>query len=218
MKKKGFIGRLAAVAVVLCLITMSLTAGTLAKYASEKAGNAVATVAKWSVKFTDGETTPTDLSDSFTLNLQDTALADNMVADGKIAPGTKGAFKLAVDGTGTEVAFKYTIELNLSGTGLDKAPIKFYSDNTYNTELTPDATSKKITVTGDVALADVATAVTETIYWKWDSTAYDTTITEEDKRDTKVGEDSAALTDGLKYTIPVTIRAEQNITEKTVSP
>lgn len=205
MKKKGIVGRLAAVALVLSLVTMSLTSGTLAKYASSASGNATATVAKWAIKFTDGADTPTEYNDShtITLNLKDTQkVTDKLVADNKIAPGTTGSFAMAVDGTGTEVAFDYTIELDLSG--LTGVPLEFYDGDPAGsgTKITP--ASGKITVTGTVMVGGTATAKTD-IYWKWNSTGIGSGATE-DARDTDLG--VAAAT----FTIPVTIKAEQRTT------
>ncbi len=207
MKKKGIVGRLTVLTLVLCLVTMSLTAGTLAKYASEASGTATATVAKWAIKFTDGGSTEYDDTTQIALNLKDTAKENaNLVAADKIAPGTTGSFQLAVDGTGTEVAFTYTIEMDMSDPAIAKAPVKFYSDSTCNTPLT--VTGGKATLTGDVLTNAASKKSTQTVYWKWDATDYDNTLTG-DKLDTKVGTDSAAGT--LTYNIPVTIKAEQKV-------
>ncbi len=206
MKRKGFVGRLAAVAVVLCLITMSLTAGTLAKYASEASGNATATVAKWDIEFSDGTTEFTDL-DNITLNLKDTVQEGaNLVATDKIAPGTSGSFNLKVDGSAAEVAFKYTITLDIGGITkvgdtAGTCPLKFYqtkTDNTYSDEITSTTTI----ATGNILLNGSDKTATKTIYWVWD-TARDNTA------DTTLGTDSAKIDAGLVYNIPVTITAEQ---------
>ncbi len=213
MKKKSIIGRLAALAMALCLVTMSLTAGTLAKYASETSGTASATVAAWKIAFKDGTGPSANTytgTTAFTLNLKDTAQETaDLVKTNMIAPGTKGSFDFVVDATGTEVAYTYTIEMDLSGTGLDKAPIAFSTDNFATTAALGSDT--KIKLTGDVKVSDITANPVKaiTVSWKWDSTNYDTTMTDEDKRDTKVGEASAAST--LSYTIPVTIKAEQKV-------
>ena len=200
MKKRGYIGRLAALALVLCMVTMSLTAGTLAKYASEASGNATATVAKWAIKFTDGTNEFADTS-NITLDLRDTAKETaNLVAEKKIAPGTTGSFAMAVDGTGTEVAFAYTIEMDMSG--LTGVPLAFYDGDPDDggTKITP--TSNKITLTGNVMADGTGTAANQDVYWKWDSTGIGSGTTE-DERDTALGETAAT------FTIPVTIKAEQ---------
>ncbi len=211
MKRKRFVVRLAVLAVVLCLVTMSLTAGTLAKYTSEAAGNATATVAKWKVKLTqDG--TEVNGPNSITLDLHDADQeAANLVAANKVAPGTKGSFALALDAGDTEVAFHYTIELDFSGltAGGKTLPIKLYDSETERdkengTELTLDG-SKKLTVEGDV-LTDGTKTASQNVYWKW--------ATDTDAADTALGEASAAVEGGggLVFNIPVTLNAEQLLT------
>jgi len=214
MKKRGFIGRLAALAMVLCLVTMSLTAGTLAKYASQTDGKAVATVAAWKIAFKDGTGASANTytgTGAFTLDLEDEAkVTDKLVAADRVAPGTSGSFNFVVDATDTEVAFTYTIDMDFSGTGLDKVPLKFSDKSDFSSTLSMDA-SKHVKLTGDV-LTDAITSTPEktvTVYWQWDSTNYSST-TDEDKRDTEVG--VASATTQLKYEIPVTIIAEQKLT------
>ncbi len=208
MKKKGIVVRVAVLAVVLCLVTMCLTAGTLAKYASEAAGNATATVAKWDIALKEGTNDVTE-SGTIDLKLADTAkVTDNLVAADRIAPGTSGTLELTVDGGATEVAYTYTIELDMSGTDLATAPIKFYADD-QKTPLT--LTNNKLVVTGEVLTNASSKTSTQTVYWEWDSSDYTTDAAYDtvDKKDTKAGTDSATMT--LTYTIPVTIRAEQKV-------
>ena len=202
MKKRSLMGRLAALTAVLCLITMSLTSGTLAKYASEASGNATATVAKWNIKFTDGTTEFAD-SSNITLNLKDTQkVTDKLVADNKIAPGTSGSFALQVDGSGTEVAFTYTIELDM--TGLSGVPLEFYDGDPNNGGSKISLNGSKITLTDNVLVDAVSKVSTKTLYWNWNSTGIGSGSTE-DERDTALGETAAT------FTIPVTIKAEQKV-------
>jgi len=210
MKKKGFTGRLAAVAAVLCLVTMSLTSGTLARYASEASGDAVATVAKWNITFgADGT-----YDGSEAIKLSDTINSTaNLVAADRIAPGTSGSFALALKGNDTEVAYKYTIELDLSATGAAGVPLAFYKDNGSGAKGDPiDKSSGKVTLEGEVKTNAGSKDVTETIHWEWDTTGItkegitvDGTTTEEDKN--KV--DTALGKEFKDFTIPVTIKAEQ---------
>lgn len=211
MKKKGFIGRLAAVAVVLCLITMSLTSGTLARYASSVDGNATATVAAWKIAFKDGTN---DFSTTKTVALKPdkTKFVDTgLVVDNKVAPEIMGSLTLEVDGTGTEVAFDYTIELDLGNikkgdTATTNCPLKFYSDATCATPL--DTTGNKVSVSDTVyanATGENAQKKTVTVYWKWD-----TTSTTDDATDTALGVES--VTNSVVFSIPVTIKATQTLT------
>lgn len=207
MKKRGYIGRLAVVAMVLCLITMSLTAGTLAKYASEASGFATATVAAWKVAFSDGTNTYAD-GTTITLKPDKTKFVDTkLVKDGLIAPEISGPLTLAVDGSGTEVAFNYTIELDLgtitkTGTTTGTCPLKFYEEAACTTEIT--AVSNKVSVTGTVDADAADQKATKTIYWKWVGTG--------DADDTTLGEDSAKDTGPIVFKIPATIKAEQKTT------
>ncbi len=210
MKKRGYIGRLAALAVVLCMVTMSLTAGTLAKYASEASGNATATVAKWAIAFTNGDGTKTyDDTHNIALKLSDTvnsASDKKLVAADRIAPGTSGSFDFKVDGTGTEVAYTYTIEVDLSS--LSGVPLAFYNnaDLAVGHKIDTSASGGKVTMTGTIladGTAEGTATGTETIYWKWDSTGIGTGT--DDERDTALGKAAAT------FTIPVTIKAEQKV-------
>ncbi len=208
MKAKGFIGRLAAVAVVLCLITMSLTSGTLAKYASETTGNATATVAKWDVKFENGENT-FDTSTNITLKPDATSVSDGLVVDNKIAPEIKGSLALTVDGATTDVAFDYSIILKpgKAHKGDDttteaKAPVKFYKEAACTTELEKDSDGNYVLKGTITKKTGETQTVTATVYWKWDSTDVGT-ATSENERDTALG--TAAET----FKIPVTVKAVQ---------
>lgn len=206
MKKRGYIGRLAALALVLCMVTMSLTAGTLAKYAGKASGNATATVAKWAIAFKDGSDADYTSSSTIELTPKQSFLDDKLVAAERIAPEITGQLDLKVDGTGTEVAFDYTIELDIgnitmTGTTTGSFPLKFYEEEACTTEIT--AVGNKVSLTGTV-LADAANKeATQTIYWKWVST--------DDTADTTLGEDSAKATGPIVFSIPATIKAEQKV-------
>ncbi len=206
MKRKGLVLRLAVLAVVLCLVTMSLTAGTLAKYASEVAGNATATVAKWNVSFKDGTNTDYTSSSEIALKPDKAKFVDkNLVVDNVVAPGITGALELKVDGSDTEVAFDYTIELDLANikkgdTVTTDCPLQFFSDANCTTAL--DTTGNKVSVKGTVYTNAASKEASQTIYWKW--------VSATDAADTALGEASA--TAPVIFKIPATIRAEQTLT------
>ena len=217
MKKRGYIGRLAALALVLCMVTMSLTAGTLAKYASDASGKASAVVARWDVDFKNGTE---DYTSSTVITLKpdaDKFVATKLVKDERIAPETTGSLELSVDGTNTEVAFDYAITLDLStieqtigdsaANGLDTtAPLKFYKNVEYTQEA--DMIDGKPGVKGTI-MADATgddRKATATIYWKWDSSGINIDSTAAgDATDTKLGIEADT------FKIPVTIKAEQKV-------
>ena len=150
MKKHA--GRLAAAAVALTLVTVCLLGGTLAKYATTVTGTGSATVAEWSFK-------ANEKTDTFSVDLKDES---GKTTDGKIAPGSKGSFKIKVDGTGSEVALDYSaVFSNIQG---KPSALKFYSDE-YMTEIADLAEYKGIK--GSIGATDVDKVKEYTIYWQW---------------------------------------------------
>ncbi len=97
--------RAAALLLILVLITSCFVGGTFAKYTSSKNATANADIARWSVSVNNTDITSADTT--LNLNLFDTiidtvngsARGENEtknVADGFIAPGTKGSFEIKV--------------------------------------------------------------------------------------------------------------------------
>ena len=142
--------------IIVLLLLVGLTAGyvasTYAKYTSTVSGSGTATVAKWA--FSTENATQT-----ITIDLGGTVDTTTLSAD-RIAPGTSGSFDVVLTNGDTEVGVDYSIML----TTITNQPtnLKFYSDNTYTTELTPGTT----TITGTLDAED-ATGVTIPIYWQW---------------------------------------------------
>lgn len=195
MKRKFNFGRLGALALALTLITTSLMGGTLAKYTTQAAGTGTATVAKWAVVLkANNEEKKAD----FNFNLTDTGANKGNVKTDKIAPGSTGSIPVEINADGSEVAA--TLSYKIDTSGLNGVPIKFYSDADYSTEI-KNETKKEIAAgaTGDAA------KLSETIYWKWDST-------QGDAADTTVGEKTNT------GTIVVTLKAEQKIETGTPAP
>jgi hypothetical protein len=67
-----------------------------------------------------------------------------------------------LDGSGSEVAIDYSIDLSITNKPTN---LKFYTDASYNSEIV--CTDGKMNVQGTIALADVGTPLTRTIYWVW---------------------------------------------------
>lgn len=177
--KKSTLRNLGVMAVVLCLVTTSLLGGTLAKYTTEITGTGSATVAAWSFKVNDNASTISEVK------LTDTSL-NSKVTDSKIAPGTDGSFDVKIDASGSDVAVGYKIAF--SNVTNQPKNLKFYSDSNFENEI--DLTTG---IEDEIALADVGTAVTETIYWQW---AYDDTAAS-NKDNTDAGK-------AMSFTITVT--------------
>lgn len=184
MNKSNFVARLSVLTIALTLVTTSLIGGTLAKYTTEVTGKGSAQVAKWSFKAYEkngGE-------GNFTVTLTDTA--NTNVTSGKIAPGIKGQFEIVIDASGSETALEYKIEFTNFQNKIDN--LKFYSDASRTNEIT-DLTNPTA-LNGSIALADVGTLVTKTVYWEWKDDAINNTS------DTEAGMAAKTMTFDIKVT------------------
>lgn len=156
MKRKSHVARLGVLALVLTLVTTSLLGGTMARYVTEVTGTATATVAAWSFTANGENEKITDAID-----LASTTYGAATIADGKIAPGTTGSFKIALDGSGSEVGIDYVVKIAAaSGTALP-TDLTFKVDNAAYT-LGSDTT-------GTIAYSDTADAMKKelTVTWEW---------------------------------------------------
>ncbi len=162
--KKLHAARLGALALTLTLISTCLAGGTLARYTSAVTGTGTANIAKWSIDFKhkNGAGAADSKTANYDIDLKDTKDTNTLVNSDKIAPGDKGSFEVQIDGKDSEVAYEYKIELtttNFSGTA---GNVKFYSDADRKKEWKNETDFTK------VALDDVDTAITKTIYWEWE--------------------------------------------------
>ena len=156
--KTIIIAMLAIIAIILMLATFAY-----AKYIKTIKGNGTAAVAKWSFKVNDSE------EGSNTFNLITTINKANNVAEGKIAPGTNGYFDLKLDGTGSEVAINYIINI-----AFDNKPrnMHFYTDEQYTVELPVE--NNEIIINDYIPLKEIDTPKTVRIYWNWPATTGNT--------------------------------------------
>ncbi|MCB6607208.1 hypothetical protein V3C10_07465 [[Clostridium] symbiosum] len=199
--KKLHAARLGALALTLTLISTCLAGGTLARYTSEVTGTGTANIAKWSVAFKQGTTFQTA---DYNFNLHETKKENGLVSTNTIAPGDTGEIKIEINGSGSEVAFEYKIELdNLSNLAENTGNIKFYSDaeckNAWPT--TPGFTT--------VALGDVSTPVKKSIYWKWEGGE------DNNAGDTNAGKEAAKGTAAPTFTVKLT--AQQSLASSPTS-
>ena len=124
--------------------------------------------------------------------------AHNNVVTPKLAPGTSGHFDLILDGSGSEVAIDYNIKLAITQKPTN---LKFYLDDKYQTPISE--TDGTLNIAGSIALEDVNTPLTKTIYWQW---PYETgkTSNEIDKNDETDTKDS-----GKNVTMTITVTGTQ---------
>ena len=181
-----------AVVVLALIVAIVLSVYAYSKYTSTLTGNGTSTVAKWSFKVNGQTQTIPDI------NLGETMDAHSNVADKKLAPGTSGHFDLILDGSGSEVAIDYNIKLAITQKPTN---LKFYLDDKYQTPISE--TDGTLNIAGSIALEDVNTPLTKTIYWQW---PYETgkTSNEIDKNDETDTKDS-----GKNVTMTITVTGTQ---------
>ena len=187
-KNKGAVVVLALALIVAIILSMY----AYSKYTSTLTGNGTSTVAKWSFKVNGQTQTIPDI------NLGETMDAHSNVVDKKLAPGTSGHFDLILDGSGSEVAIDYNIKLAITQKPTN---LKFYLDDKYQTPISE--TDGTLNIAGSIALEDVNTPLTKTIYWQW---PYETgkTSNEIDKNDETDTKDS-----GKNVTMTITVTGTQ---------
>lgn len=168
MKKKSYVGRLGALALMLTVITTCLLGGTMARYVTEVTGSATAKVAAWSFKANNNgnDTTFTTIDLGDTTNR--TSYDGKTLNKGVIAPGTSGNFTISIDGTGSDVGIEYAIKIKASdGTTL---PGDLLFSTVGITEAKSGSTLDTLTMpTGTIDYSNTVDMKKDiTIYWAWD--------------------------------------------------
>lgn len=163
MKKNNKLGKFVAFVLLITIIAVILVASTYAKYTTSKDLEAVATVAKWSIKLGGKDITTQNEAVTFDLfTTKDTDGSDETdVSANRIAPGTQGSFDIELENA-SEVTAKYTV--TFESQNASNIPIEFSVDEgkTWKTDI------KELTLT-DVLEAGAKTSTTESpkISWRW---------------------------------------------------
>lgn len=170
MKKKSYVGRLGALALMLTVISTCLLGGTMARYVTEVTGSATATVAAWSFKANDSDSTFTSI------DLASTSYTEATLNDGVIAPGTSGSFNIKIDGTGSDVGIEYDVAVKAaSGTTL---PDDLLFSTEEITGSNSGSTLDNLNIpTGTIDYSGTSGAMEKNveIFWAWDFGLDDTT-------------------------------------------
>ncbi len=204
--KKNRTMRVATLLLALTLITSCFVGGTFAKYTSSANATSTATVAKWSIKVNGTEIAVTGNEPTVEINLFNTIYDTNGgaeekdVAPGKIAPGTKGSFALAVTNE-SEVNAVYSLSFEIANTS--NIPLQFSTDG-QNWKDSID----EIAVENEAINMGQTSAATTTVYWQWPfERVTGETLADNDKADTELG--IAAQTAAPTLTVTATITATQ---------
>lgn len=206
--KKNRAMRLAALMLVLVMMTSCFVGGTFAKYTSTTSGSDVATVAKWSFKVNGSEfAVNPDTPATLTFNLFDTIkdtenLEEDDVAAEKIAPGTMGSFALKIKND-SEVNAMWTV--TLSETNDNAVPLQYSVDGSTWKDSIAELSMANLTKNG----LNMGEEETVAVYWRWvfEGTTKGAHAGQTDAFDTMLG--IAAQKAAPTVTITATLTAEQ---------
>ena len=184
--------KLLIIAILLLLITVSLT--TYAIYKTALSGTGTTTAATWNVSFANGEST---LTENFNLQFSSSDCnqandgTNNHVAEGKIAPGVTCSKTINVTATGTEVDVLLTAAKSGDVTATKGGnSVAITNANEFTVGVTTNPANGIIAYDAETKTA----TVTVSISWGSDEG-------EEDTYDTALN--------GATITVPITITAKQ---------
>ena len=170
---------------------------TYALFESNMSGDAVSSIGKWNIKLND--ILISTITEN-TISIDDFVYEENdNVKNGYIAPGSSGYFDLIFDTTGTEVAVKYNITIDLDKIENENIILSVVSVS--GAEVVDDGSG---VYSGVLSLDEITNesqiVLRLTINWN-DDINYDDT-------DTELG-----ITLNSKLEVPITISAEQYLGE-----
>lgn len=198
--------------ILLLLISLSLTLGlmsnTYSRYIADTVGEMKVVFAKWQILVND-----TDImnSKSSSINLVPVMEDTTNIADGTVAPSSKGYFDIAIDPTNVNVSFDYSISLDVLNSDIPDLMITKYAilDDTYaeGDNITFNTlTDKNITGTLDYSDTTEFKPFTVRVYFVW----YDEVDNAmDDEADTAIGQKAALEDTELK--IKAQIHFEQKL-------
>lgn len=208
--KKNKLMRVACALLVVTLLSTCVISGTFAKYVAQGSARNAVQVAKWSIEYkgekdTDAtqlavKNTPTVSFDLFSTVLDSDGSSETDVAQGKIAPGTKGIFKFTVENK-SEVTAKVSFAVTETKGNI---PLTFKVNGATGTslkKLMEDATSI-LNMPG----AEGVSKKVYTVEWEWPFEREDGA---KDLEDTSLGIAADKDTTVPKYDVTLDINVEQ---------
>ena len=208
MTKRSRIVSLGVLALTLTMMSTCLMGSTMARYVTEVTGSATAAVAAWSFKADSKDS----VGETFTeIYLGDTTHREAYdlkdIAEGVIAPGTKGSFDIVIDGAGSGVGIDYAVKI---AAGKD---VILPDDLVFSTEaITADKPGSKLddfSPSGTIDYAAGADSMKKTITVNWDWAFGEDDTAEEHKNDNKSADNDWLLNIAItgKQTTPETTTA-----------
>lgn len=210
MKRNKFF-MLGIVTVLVAVLSLTFVSNTFAKYTSTVTGSDSATVAKWLWEYSEEGATAAAIPSTIEFDLFNTindsnGAAETDVANGLIAPGTKGEFEFELANK-SQVNAKAIITLSSeleNYTAYLPIQFKLYKDSV---SATPLATADNL-ATFNSQLENVVLNMNGSakyvITWEW---VFVTTGNASDSNDTALG--TAAQNGNIQYNVSMTVVMEQ---------
>lgn len=173
---------IAFLALFLCVIQIKQT---YAKYLDSKEGDTNFTVAKWKITVNNQ-----DITEAATMSSLITPVytQNDNVADNVIAPGSEGYFDLIIDGSKTDVSFKYILSASCdTDSSVQDLVITGYSVNS-SSVITVDSSLNNIT--NAIRYTDTNKVVNIRVYFKWKDGDGETMNNDSDTQASTSGKDA----------------------------
>ena len=187
------------------LLVIFEVASTFAKYTSEAEATAEATAGAWVIKINNENlSNQNNTIKNFSINSL-TYTSNQYVLQNKIAPSTSGYFEIEFDPTGTSVAVRFDVTINLAALNIsDSIDFKNATVTKANQEPVALIRTGENTYTGTISLSEVKSGVKPVakFYIEWED---DLTGTN-DEADSRLGVDRQV---NGTLALPVTVAVSQ---------
>ena len=155
MRKTGIL-----IGIIMLLFTTYQISSTYAKYTSSASATAQKQAGAWVIKANNTNISSASSVTNFTIDSL-TYPSSSFVAPNKIAPGSSGYFDILIDPTGSSVAIRYDVSLDVSGLNtLDAISLTSACTVVNGTEVTTGIVATGTgTYSGTISLNDVQNGV-----------------------------------------------------------
>ena len=145
--------------------TLCMVNETYAKYVTSASVTSSTSIARWKILVNNDDVT---LGTTSTNLITPTFPGTEDIAPNVLAPNTEGYFDILLDGSNTDVSFRYTITIgnNPNSPVTELVATKYIVDNDTENEITFTETPKQIT--GEINLNAQQRTKTFKVYVKWD--------------------------------------------------
>ena len=145
--------------------TLCMVNETYAKYVTSASVTSSTSIARWKILVNNDDVT---LGTTSTNLITPTFPGTEDIAPNVLAPNTEGYFDILLDGSNTDVSFRYTITIgnNPNSPVTELVATKYIVDNDTENEITFTGTPKQIT--GEINLNAQQRTKTFKVYVKWD--------------------------------------------------